>query len=413
MSKISYYGYTISPNQLETDEGFLICRNVPIARIGDQEYLSSELGLDGNSIITVHRPESEVFSDATIASFEGKPVTDDHPAELVDIQNAGQYSKGHAQNVRRGIGDWSDYLIADLHIHDEVLINEIKAGKREISCGYTVDYDDNGDGTFTQKNIRGNHIAVVEEGRAGHSAAIMDSNKNVNLIEKSERGKMQNNFFANLFGLAAEGKKAEEIAKMMTDTAEALNQPSEEEKPTEENKTTDEDPSAKVLDAIDALGAKIDRLCDALTPKVEEPQDDADPLEEALQKIEAMAKAKAETEPQADADNSAEGIEAGAEEAHVVPAEEMDAEAEKSSGMDAAVKAFINSIKPAIASIKDKDDRKAVADALIKMTADSKNDSQKIMGALAGMKPQGANVANLDEVQKMYDSLNPHKKGDK
>ena len=44
---ISYYGYTISPNQIETGEGFLICRNVPIARTGDQEYLGSEIGMEG------------------------------------------------------------------------------------------------------------------------------------------------------------------------------------------------------------------------------------------------------------------------------------------------------------------------------------------------------------------------------
>ena len=40
---ISYYGYTISPNQLETGDGFLICRNVPIARTGKQEYLGTEV----------------------------------------------------------------------------------------------------------------------------------------------------------------------------------------------------------------------------------------------------------------------------------------------------------------------------------------------------------------------------------
>ena len=115
---ITYYGYTISPNQLETDEGFLICRNVPIARTGTQEYMASELGLDGNKVITVIRPEEEVFSDATIASFEGKPVTDDHPSDLVDNQTATIFGKGHAQNVRRGSGEWKDYLVADLFIQD-------------------------------------------------------------------------------------------------------------------------------------------------------------------------------------------------------------------------------------------------------------------------------------------------------
>ena len=47
---ITYYGYTISPNQLETGEGFLICRNVPIARTGTQDYLGTEVGKDTQDI---------------------------------------------------------------------------------------------------------------------------------------------------------------------------------------------------------------------------------------------------------------------------------------------------------------------------------------------------------------------------
>ena len=83
---LAYYGYTISPNQIETGEGFLICRNVPIARTGDQEYLGRELGLSGadaEKVVIVHRPPEEVFSEAALASFEGKPTTDDHPPELL------------------------------------------------------------------------------------------------------------------------------------------------------------------------------------------------------------------------------------------------------------------------------------------------------------------------------------------
>ena len=74
---LAYYGYTISPNQMETVEGFLICRNVPIARTGEMEYLESELRSDGSSskMVTVCRSPDEVFSEAALSSFEGKPVT--------------------------------------------------------------------------------------------------------------------------------------------------------------------------------------------------------------------------------------------------------------------------------------------------------------------------------------------------
>lgn len=57
---LAYYGYTISPNQIETGEGFLICKNVPIARTGTQDYLGSELGSPvgiptGSSLSSVRR----------------------------------------------------------------------------------------------------------------------------------------------------------------------------------------------------------------------------------------------------------------------------------------------------------------------------------------------------------------------
>ena len=54
---IAYYGHDISPNITETDEGYLICRNVPIARTGPQEYTARELQLDGDPerLIAVNR----------------------------------------------------------------------------------------------------------------------------------------------------------------------------------------------------------------------------------------------------------------------------------------------------------------------------------------------------------------------
>jgi hypothetical protein len=402
---ISYYGYTLSPNQLETDEGFLICRNVPIARIGDQDYLESELVAGGSptKIVKVHRPESEVFSDATIASFEGKPTTDDHPIELIDADNATTYARGHAQNVRRGSGEWSDYLVADLHIIDESLIDKIRNGKREVSCGYTVDYDDNGDGTYTQRNIRGNHIAIVDQGRAGHSAAIMDSNtiKQVTTVTEGTT-KMKKNIFAMLFGHAAEGKSADEISKMMLDSAEALNAEDEEptatETPKEEPNAEDEDYSKKLFEAIDGINKRLDAVEAKLAEKEDPKAEDEDPVEEALKKIDAEEEVREEKTPEEQ------------EEAHVVPAEELDAcGKDKSKSMDKdTLKKVLTDMKPIIAQIEDKTQRKAVVDALMSQLAtDSKKDSVNIMNALAGMQ-KAHNTNSIEEVQKAYDALNPH-----
>lgn len=406
MGKLAYYGYKISPNQLETDEGFLICRNVPIARTGDQQYLASELGLDGDKVVTVHRPEEEVFSEATIASFEGKPVTDNHPSELLDSSNVTIHSKGHAQNIRRGAGEWNDYLVGDLFVQDERLIEEVRNGKREVSCGYSVDYIDNGDGTYTQRNIRGNHIAIVEEGRAGHKAAIMDSINKAKADEQPERNKKamsKNAFWSTLFGHAAEGKSAEEITKMVQDTADALNESTEEkdkENTSDKCGTKDEDYSKKLFESIDALNKRIDAL-EARFPKVEEK--DSDPIEEALK---AMENEEDKTDDQGADKNSTD---VDAEEAVTVPAENMDA---CKDSMDAAtIKAILTAVKPSIAGIKNADERKAVTDALLNSfkIKNSANDSVKLAQALPTMKPANVNKGmSIDEVQKAYDQLNPH-----
>ena len=91
-----YYGTRLSENISRREpEGYLPCLNVPVARTGTQDYLPEELGLPpGSSFIPVLRPEAEVFSPETIASFEGMPVTNDHPPEGVDTSNIRALQKG-------------------------------------------------------------------------------------------------------------------------------------------------------------------------------------------------------------------------------------------------------------------------------------------------------------------------------
>ena len=137
---VHYYGTRLSENISRREpEGYLLCLNVPVARTGSQEYLPEELGLTGTGPVPVYRPEEEVFSPETVASFEGMPVTNDHPPDGVDVSNIRALQKGHAHNVRRGSGEESDLLLADLIITDPVLIDLVLSGKREISCGYTYE----------------------------------------------------------------------------------------------------------------------------------------------------------------------------------------------------------------------------------------------------------------------------------
>ncbi len=182
---ISYYGSKISNNITELSDGCLLCSNVPIARTGTYKYLREELGLDGSGIVDVYRTEDQVFNDAAIASFEGKAFTDTHPSVDVDVNNWSIYAKGDVRNVRRGKGDFSNCLVADIIVRDPIVIDEIKSGvKREISSGYECEYVEE-NGKIYQRNIRGNHVALVQAGRAGNQVKIYDEKKVISSKYKS------------------------------------------------------------------------------------------------------------------------------------------------------------------------------------------------------------------------------------
>lgn len=395
---LSYYGYTISPNQIETGEGFLICRNVPIARTGEMEYLGKEIGLDGEEakkIIKVNRSENEVFSEAALASFEGKPVTNDHPPDLIGPDDVKQYEMGHAQNVRKGAGEWSDYILADLHIHDRELIEAVQKGKREISCGYECEYVDNGDGTYSQKNIRGNHVAVVDQGRAGKRAAILDSNiRKKKQAQGPERKAMKkNSLLLRLFGQAVQDKSPEEIDQLVMDAAAAL-----DESGAEAEKNPDSKPAEKKEPTDDE--SVIDGIVEKVLAKIAEKEaanaaEEKDPLDAAIEKL-TSKKEEGQTDE---------------EEAAVVPAEEMD----KNCSMDKSLAAgILKAMRPAVAAIKDEAERKSVADALIQyVTAkDTKKDAEEILKATqknAKIAADNKHVMDEDKIQASYDAMNPHK----
>ena len=394
---LAYYGYTISPNQLETGEGFLICKNVPIARTGTQEYLGREMGLSGadaDRIIAVSRSPDDVFSEAALASFEGKPVTNDHPPGLIGPDDVKNYEMGHAQNIRKGSGEWSDYMIADLHIHDRDLINAIQNGKREISCGYECDYVQNEDGTYSQKKI------------TGKRAAILDSDKKEE-AKKPERKVMKKGFLFKIFGQAVKDKSAEEIEQLAMDAAAALDEgihePEGGTKQPEAGQQSAEE-AKPVLDAAFyvALDQKVDKILKALDEKTTtEKNEEKDPMDEAIKALEGTKDEDLEKNEKQ-------------EEAKVVPAEEMDDTS--SEGMDKAVAASIlKAMRPTVAAIQDAAQRKAVSDALIKaVTAkDTANDIDAILKASRANAKKAADVnpvMTVEQCQAAYDARNPHKR---
>lgn len=246
-----YYADRISDNIRKREpEGYLICVNVPIARAGKQQYLNDELDRpgDADAEVTVTRPEDEVFSEATMASFEGMPVTNDHPNDEngVDANNIKWLQKGHCQNVRRGTGDQKNMIVADLIITDPDTIEDVMNGKREISCGYNYELCEE-DGKLVQRQIRGNHIAIVDKGRAGHRVCIKDSAPQKER-RKPKMAKTKHGIWAKMLAKYAVDADPEEVAEAVEAIDEIVN-----EEPEKEEKASDAEVNQKLDKIMDVL----------------------------------------------------------------------------------------------------------------------------------------------------------------
>ena len=189
-----YEAQQLGATQSLTPEGFLICHDVPIARAGVMVYSQYDLPKlvpTKDGVLYIDRTADEVFSPAAISSFEGKPVTIDHP--LVDVipSNWKQYAVGYVTNVRRGEGAMDDKLIADLVITDEAAIRKVRNGKREVSLGYDAEYEQISPGYGKQKAIMGNHVAIVDAGRCGPTCKIGDAKMATNTwLDRARRAFM-------------------------------------------------------------------------------------------------------------------------------------------------------------------------------------------------------------------------------
>lgn len=166
-----------------TADGYLAVSAL-VAKTGVQEYLAREMGgqfadREPNSVIRVLRPENEVFSADSMASYAFKPVTNDHPTQSVTAQNWADLAKGAmgADIVRDG-----ESVRVNMLIMDGTTVAEIESGKRELSAGYTAIIDatpgvtDDGQAyDAIQRNVRINHVAVVDKARGGPTLVIPDS----------------------------------------------------------------------------------------------------------------------------------------------------------------------------------------------------------------------------------------------
>lgn len=153
-----------------TPEGYLT-GEAKVARIGVQAYQDGTGGIRRE-----YRPPAEVFAADAIASFKNVPVTFSHPNErLVTSENAKRLGVGFVGENLRVDGDW---LVMPITINDAETISQIEGGIVELSAGYVSNVIDEAgeyDGQVydaRQTQIRGNHVAIVQQARAGNDARL-------------------------------------------------------------------------------------------------------------------------------------------------------------------------------------------------------------------------------------------------
>lgn len=149
----------------KTDSGFL---KVPVyaTRVGVFNYTKA----DGTKIREL-RPRDEVFQADSMESLAGVPLTNRHPTEMVNSTNSKRHMVGYTSDK---VDQEGQFIKTSVTITDSETIKEIENdGLREVSCGYTCDLEFkkgifNGDEyDAIQRNIRYNHLAIVDKGRAG------------------------------------------------------------------------------------------------------------------------------------------------------------------------------------------------------------------------------------------------------
>jgi uncharacterized protein len=197
------------------DNGFLLVRGCPISSFGIFDYGAGQLGLPGDPmrIVKVYRPESAVNDPAAIESFKNVPFIVDHTMLSGfegDDETAAPESKGLDGILTSNVYYQAPWMLGDLKIFSRKAQRFLASGKKDLSLGYSCDFELtpgvwNGQAyEVVQINMRGNHIALVDEGRVpgarvldglcfDHlSFAVKPSDKEDNMAFKGNKKAMDN-----------------------------------------------------------------------------------------------------------------------------------------------------------------------------------------------------------------------------
>lgn len=250
-------GYEVTP------QGFL---RIPVyaARTGIQIYRDSK----GREIREL-RPPEEVFSEQTMGSLRSCPLTNDHPSDMVTLDNAKELVCGMTADIAERVED--QFLKTYVTVYDKKTVQDIKDGKVEVSMGYNVEMDWT-PGEFNgqkydaiQRKIVHNHIALVHRARGGRQVRLRLDAKDAILVDENQHTDTENGGHMPKIKLAG---KEYDVAQELVDAF------GEHMKDFEEKKKVDAAEAAKVKAETDkaAAEAKVTTLTterDTLQAKVD------------------------------------------------------------------------------------------------------------------------------------------------
>ena len=260
------------PSQRETDEnGFLHVGASHITKATVNPYYGREIpgwqeaGLDPETVYYGLRDPEEL--QASLETWAGLPLHIEHHIDSAEepqkLTRVGAVGTGAVWNP--------PYVDAPLTVWDRAAIDAIEDGSfRELSCAYRYDPDftpGSYEGIpydFIMRNIRGNHVALVEEGRAGPDVVVADSHPT-----STKKGTLMGTFKKWFRGAQDDNP---DIEKQEVELAQAIIDLHKVDPVTGEivDVTEDEDKAEEIRKLVGELSAKLDpedvkKLTDSLS----------------------------------------------------------------------------------------------------------------------------------------------------
>jgi len=161
--------------------GWFEVKSNPLSKVGIYDYSGAQIGApasDAGKIFRVYRPAEELARAETIDSFKLVPLIDNHTMLGDGFTSVDDRPMGGV--IGEGVRFEGDTLFGNVKVYSKALAENIKNGKTELSLGYRCRYDFtpgvwNGEAyDVIQRDLRGNHVALVDEGRMGPEVSILD-----------------------------------------------------------------------------------------------------------------------------------------------------------------------------------------------------------------------------------------------